>query len=138
MIENLPLDKAVKIGNGKHKVIEITDPDCPFCRKGSKFFANRSDVTRYVFFFPLAMHPDAEPKAMYILGADDQVEAYERVMQGELDGKPVPAPTKAARDLLEEHKRIAVQLGVNGTPRYWINGVSVSGANIQKIESLLQ
>jgi thiol:disulfide interchange protein DsbC len=29
---------AVRIGNGRNKVIEFTDPDCPFCRKASRFF----------------------------------------------------------------------------------------------------
>ena len=52
-IKNLPLDKALKIGNGPKKVIEFTDPDCPYCRKVDNFLANRTDVTRYVYFVPL-------------------------------------------------------------------------------------
>ena len=65
LIEELPLDKAVKIGNGPKKVIEITDPDCPYCRKASHFFDGKDElVTRYVFFFPLMeIHPDAAQKS---------------------------------------------------------------------------
>ena len=52
-MKSLPLEKALKIGSGSHKVIEITDPDCPYCRTASTFFATRDDVTRYVFLYPL-------------------------------------------------------------------------------------
>ena len=52
-IDMFPLDKAIKIGNGPNQVIEVVDPDCPFCREGSAFFAGRDDVTRYVFLLPL-------------------------------------------------------------------------------------
>src|SRR3972149_9742566 len=40
-------EKAVKIGGGKKVVIEITDPDCPFCRTASEYFSKKEDVTRY-------------------------------------------------------------------------------------------
>ena len=36
-IKKVPLDKAVKIGNGKQTIIEFTDPDCPFCRRSTEF-----------------------------------------------------------------------------------------------------
>ena len=45
-LEEFPLDQAVKIGDGPNQVIEVTDPDCPFCRQSSDFFAGRDDVTR--------------------------------------------------------------------------------------------
>ena len=34
-VKDLPLEKAVKVGNGPKKVIEFTDPDCPYCRNGA-------------------------------------------------------------------------------------------------------
>lgn len=37
LVEELPLDKAIKIGTGPIKVVEVTDPDCPYCRKASQF-----------------------------------------------------------------------------------------------------
>jgi thiol:disulfide interchange protein DsbC len=86
-VKDFPLDKAIKIGEGKSKVIEFTDPDCPYCRKASEFFAKRTDVTRYVFFMPLPMHPDAENKARYVICATDEAAPYEEAMTGKLDGK---------------------------------------------------
>ena len=69
-LKEIPLEKALKIGNGSHTVIEITDPDCSYCRKASAFLSARDDVTRHVFFFPLPMHPNAEAKIRYIFCAD--------------------------------------------------------------------
>lgn len=132
----LPLDKAVKIGTGKNTVIEVTDPDCTFCRKGSEFFAQRKDTTRYIFFLPLRMHPNAEQKARYILSANDPAVAYEEVMSGRYDEGPVPPFTD--NGVMESHKQATELLGLTGTPNYWINGTFVAGANIKAIEQLLK
>ncbi|MGD0585645.1 MAG: disulfide isomerase DsbC N-terminal domain-containing protein, partial [Oryzomonas sp.] len=51
-LSKLPLDKAITVGKGPVQVIEITDPDCPFCRRASAWLDGRSDVTRKVFFAP--------------------------------------------------------------------------------------
>ena len=85
--KNLPFEKAVKIGSGKNIVIEFTDPDCSYCRTASAFLSKRKDVTRYIFFFPLPMHEDAENKIKYIFCASDRAKAYEDAMQGKLDDK---------------------------------------------------
>jgi thiol:disulfide interchange protein DsbC len=135
-LDSLPLSKAVKIGSGSNTVIEITDPDCPYCRKGSEFFAGRSDVTRYIFFMPLdQMHPGAARKAEFILTAKDQAKAYEQVMSGTYDQSPLPEFTPAGE--LAEHRKIAAGLRIGSTPRYWINGQPVSGFNPAQIEDIL-
>ena len=131
-----PLDKAIKIGAGPNIVIEVSDPDCPFCREGSAFFAQRSDVTRYVFLLPLEkIHPRATDKARYILSAEDPILAYEEAMGGRFDNEPIPAFED--NGLLAEHLAVAAKVGLNGTPKYWINGKFVSGNNLQAIEKLL-
>ncbi len=137
-LKDVPLDKAVKIGNGRNKVIEFTDPDCPYCRKASAFLKGRDDVTLYVFFFPLPIHKEAEAHARYVLCAADKGHALEEVMSGQLDGKGVPAcPDGKADALLREHKDLGTKLGVRATPAFWINGQYVAGANIPAIEDLL-
>jgi thiol:disulfide interchange protein DsbC len=133
----LDLDKAVKIGSGKTMVIEFTDPDCPFCRKGSEFFRNRQDVTRYIFFFPLPMHPQAKDKARYILSARDKAKAYEEVMAGGLDGKKLDAITPEGIKLQEEHAVLAKEATANGTPTYIISGRIVIGFDQKKLEAIL-
>lgn len=131
-----PLDEAIKIGNGPIQVIEVTDPDCPFCRQGSAFFAGRSDVTRYVFLYPLEqLHPHAAAKAAYILSSDDPQAAYEEVFSGMFDSEPLPEFKDNGR--LAAQRSIVDRIGINGTPRYWINGQHVAGFNPQKFEELL-
>jgi thiol:disulfide interchange protein DsbC len=133
----LDLDKAVKIGSGKTMVIEYTDPDCPYCRKGSEFFRNRQDVTRYIFFSPLPMHPQAKDKARYILSARDKAKAYEEVMAGRLDGKKLDAITPEGIKLQEEHAALAKEAAANGTPTYVISGRIVIGFDQKKLEAIL-
>ena len=136
-VKSIPLDKALKIGSGPRQVIEFTDPDCPYCRKVDEFLAKRTDVTRYVFFFPLRqIHPDAEKKARYILSQKDREKAFREVVSGALDGKP--APESVHQDaMLEEMEQVAKSVGVRGTPALWIDGIAVNGADIPRITALL-
>lgn len=136
----LPLDKALKIGSGHRTVIEITDPDCPFCRKASDYFAARKDVTRYVFLYPLLMHPKAEAKIRYIFCAQDRAKAYEEAMTGKLDEmKFTSCDDAAAAELVNVHKEIGRKIGIEGlgTPLFLIDGQAVQGANMPQIEKIL-
>ena len=137
-VKQLPLDKALKIGAGPRKVIEFTDPDCPYCRKVDSFLAKRTDVTRYVYFVPLrTLHPDAEKKARYILSHTDRQKAFHEVFGGEFDGKPIPVAEGVQQSQLEEMEKIASGIGVRGTPALWIDGAHVNGADLQRITALL-
>jgi thiol:disulfide interchange protein DsbC len=136
----LPLERALKIGSGPRTVIEITDPDCPFCRRASDYFVTRSDVTRYVFLYPLSMHPKAEAKIRYIFCAQDRAKAYEEAMTGKLDEmKFTPCNDAVAAELVNAHKEIGRKIGIEGfgTPLFAINGQVVQGANIPQIEKIL-
>jgi len=137
LVKTLPLEKAVKVGDGKTRVIEFTDPDCPYCRKASEFFTKRTDVTRYVFFAPLA-HPGAITKIEYILGAENKAAAYDAMMLGEEIPAGAPKPSEAAKALAQEHLNLARKVGVQGTPTFFIKGEQVVGADVPKIEQLLK
>jgi thiol:disulfide interchange protein DsbC len=139
-MKTLPLEKALKIGSGPHKVIEITDPDCPFCRTASAFFSGRNDVTRYVFLYPLSIHPNAEAKIRYIFCAKDRAKAYEEAMTGKLDEmKFKPCDDAKAAELVKTHKEIGDKIGIAGlgTPMFVIDGQVVRGANMPEIEKIL-
>ncbi|MHB8771053.1 MAG: DsbC family protein [Syntrophales bacterium] len=139
-IQTLPLKNALKIGNGPHTVIEITDPDCEFCRKASDYFAKRKDVTRYVFLYPLPSHRNAEAKIRYIFCAKDREKAYEEAMTGKLDDmKFKTCDSAAVTELIKVHKELAEKAGVQGfgTPMFVIDGKAVRGANIPEIEKIL-
>lgn len=139
-VETIPLEKALKIGNGKHIVIEFTDPDCSFCRKAFEYFKVRQDVTKYVFFLPLArLHPQAQSKVRYVLDAQDKEKAYQEVMGGLMDHKDFSQQkfSDKANILLSEQMNIAVKLGINSTPTFWIDGQYVPGADIRKFNQIL-
>jgi thiol:disulfide interchange protein DsbC len=138
--KNLPFDKAIKVGSGKNTIVEFTDPDCSYCRTASSFLGQRKDVTRYIFFFPLPTHQDAENKIKYIFCAADRVKAYEDAMQGKLDDQKYKKCSKPeAAELLELHKQIGQKMRISGTPFFIINGKkSVVGANIPEIEEALK
>lgn len=139
-IKALPLEKAIKIGNGKNTIIEMVDPDCPFCRKTAAFFKKRKDVTQYIFLFPIKeLHPEAERHAQYILCAKDPIVAYDEALSGQLDDEEIEVCNDDKKvALLAEHQQIGQKLGVRGTPSLWVNGEFVSGADIKKIVQILE
>ncbi len=138
-VKKLPLDKAIKIGNGKKTIIEFTDPDCPYCRRAASFLGARKDVTRYVFFFPLPSNADAENKVKYIFCSADRAKAYEEAMKGKIDTQKYTICKKQeVTDLLNLHKEIGKRVGVNGTPMFIVNGKDlVMGANFPALEAAL-
>jgi thiol:disulfide interchange protein DsbC len=137
-LKGVPIEKALRIGAGPHQVIEITDPDCVYCRRASAFLSGRNDVTRHVFFFPLAIHPDAEAKVRQIFCAEDRGKAYEEAMAGKLDDmKFTPCTSDAVEDLLKNHREIGDRVGITGTPLFLIDGQVVFGADIPRMEGIL-
>ncbi|HJV66827.1 MAG TPA: DsbC family protein [Geomonas sp.] len=136
-VKDLPLDKAVKIGDGKKVVVEFTDPDCPYCRKAYEYFTKRTDVTQYIFFAPMA-HPQAITKVEYILGAKNKGEAYDAMMLGQSIPASAAPPSEADRALAQEHLMLARKIGIQGTPTFFINGQQVVGADISKFDELLK
>lgn len=137
LVGSLPLEKAVKVGDGKKVIIEFTDPDCPYCRKASEFLAKKTDVTRYVFFAPLA-HPAAISKIQYILGSANKAKAYEEMMRGMEIPKAAPPVSNEVKALAQEHLELAKKMGIQGTPTFFISGQQVVGADTKKIDQLLK
>ena len=134
---DIDLDKAITIGNGPKSVLEFTDPDCPHCRKASKYFETRSDVTRHIFFYPLARHPKAKEKARFVLSVQDKARAYRDVMAGRMDGATLPAPTEDGVKLQQQQFEIAKKLKIDSTPTFIINGRIIEGFDLKRIEEAL-
>ncbi|MBI5484075.1 MAG: thioredoxin fold domain-containing protein [Deltaproteobacteria bacterium] len=135
---DLDLSKSISIGSGPKTVIEFTDPDCPFCRKASKYFEGRSDVKRHVFFYPLPRHPKAKEKARYILSQMDRAAAYRTVMSGKMDSvQKYEGVTPFGAKLQEEQMEIARKHKIDSTPTFMINGRIIVGFDQKKIEEAL-
>lgn len=129
--------KGITIGSGPKTVFEFTDPDCPFCRKASKYFEGRTDVTRHIFFYPLPRHPKAKDKAQYILSQSDRAKAYHEVMSGMMDTVQTFDTTPKGVKLQQEQYEIAKRLKVDSTPTFIINGRIIEGFDVKKIEAAL-
>lgn len=136
--ESIDLEKAVKVGSGRIKVIEFTDPDCPFCRKAEDYFNKRKDVTRYVFFKPLKMHPDAKAKVQYVLSSNDKKRALREVSSEGFDKKKLAQITPEGIKLQAEHEEIARINKMTATPTFIIDGKVVEGFDLKKLEPLLK
>jgi thiol:disulfide interchange protein DsbC len=141
LIDTLPLDKAIKIGNGKNIVVEFTDIDCPYCRKVEEFFKNREDITRYVFLLPLDhIHPMSAAKSREVLCAKDPAKVYETAMGGGFDKAELKGCGSREKDIdevLSQHKAAAGTMGVEATPVMWVNRQQVTGADTKKIDEYL-
>ena len=134
---DIDFSKAIVIGSGPKTVVEFTDPDCPFCRKAAKYFAQRSDITQYIFFWPLPRHPKAREKAQFVLSQHDKVKAYHDVMSGRLDSQKAFAITPAGIKLQEEQYDIAKKSRVTSTPTFMLFGRIIEGFDLKRIEEAL-
>ncbi len=136
---NLPLDKALKIGNGKTIIVEFIDPNCHYCRLSFNFLNKlKNDFTIYAFFFPLSQ--DSERKIRHIFCAKDKAKAYEDVLSGKLDGSAQLnlCNNEEAEDMMKTNKQIGAQIGIQATPLFYIKGKVVNGFDQPAIEKLLK
>lgn len=139
-------------------IVELADFQCPYCARASATIEalKRSygpDKIRVVWkHLPLEFHPEARPAAevaaavMIAGGSDAFFKFHDQVFQNQLtlsrdsyddwvrttgaDASRVRAALSsgAARAKVEQDLAQAKQLGVSGTPAFFINGVSVMGA----------
>lgn len=135
-VKNLPLEKAIKIGSGKNRVIAFIDPECPYCKKAYDFLKDK-DVTTYAFF--LSTHGEkSEKKMRYILCSKDKEKVYNEVMADKYEGSEKPGcDDKNVRDAIDEHRRLSIDTGVTGVPFFIINGEPVNGFNVVRIGQIL-
>ena len=113
-VKEIPLSKAIVVGNGNNKLITFINPDCPHCRKEweeLKPHLNRLRI--YIFLFPFKTAPESYPKAFYIACSKNKLKALDEVLSGKLDGNP---PKVKECPLVYEHINIAQKLGVRSTP----------------------
>lgn len=135
-------------------IVEFSDYQCPFCKRGEdsvqKVFETYGDKVRIVFRdYPLPFHPQARPAAEAANCANDQGKFWEynkklfanQSALAETDLKTYAKDLGLDTAKFDEcfakkthsaaiDKDIAdgATVGVNGTPAFFINGRSLSGA----------
>lgn len=149
-------------------IYEFTDLQCPYCRKADKTIAQikkdyGSKVAVVTFQFPLAFHQQADEAARAVLAAKRQGKSWEMravifeeqraLRDGNIDatlvgfakalGLNVKAFEKDYNDpelqeQVDAEIRLGGQMGVRGTPNFFINDKRLVGAQpIEKFKEVI-
>ena len=134
-IEKLDLRAAIRWGRGPVRVIFITDPDCPYCRKTEKFLLSplfQDKITAYVFLYPLtSIHPNAEKHSLQVLSSKKPVETLLALARGKKISS-VSISKKAERRLRRMRDQIE-KLSVSAVPVIIVGKEVIRGANLERI-----
>lgn len=121
--DKLPLDLAIKKvkGSGKRKMAYFTDPNCGYCKRLEKELTKVSDVTLYLFLYPIFQGSDEIVRNVHC--AKDPVKAWDDLM---LNGiAPASASCKTAT---EKVLALGKKQRVTGTPNLIFgNGMNAPG-----------
>ena len=135
----LPFERAIKIvkGNGRRQLALFADPDCPYCRELEKELRSVTDLTVYIFLFPLeSLHPEATAHARAIWCSPDRATAWTQWM---LERTAPPAAAGCAGDPVSEIQDLAGSLQVSSTPTMFLeSGRRLSSAlKANELQALL-
>ena len=123
---DLPLDAAIKIvkGTGKRQMAIFEDPNCGYCKRLEKSLQEISDVTIYVFLYPV-LGPDSLVKSKQVWCAADRGKAWSDWMER---GTALSGDGTCATPL-DKTLELGKKLRVDGTPTiFFANGKRVPGA----------
>ena len=132
----LPLKDAFTVvrGNGKRKLAVFEDPNCGYCKRFERDLQNVSDVTVYMFLYPI-LSADSTEKSKNLWCAKDKAKTWQDVM---VRDQPVP---KASCDsaAIDRNVDFGRKHKITGTPTLiFADGSRVPGAiNAQQVEKLL-
>ena len=134
--DTLPFKDAFTVvrGNGKRKMAVFEDPNCGYCKRFERDLQKVSDVTIYMFLFPI-LSPDSTDKSRNIWCAKDRGKAWVDLMVRD-------QPTaKASCDtaVLERNLDFGKKHKITGTPTiFFADGSRVPGAiSAQQVEKQL-
>jgi len=122
----LPLDSAIKIvrGNGSRKIALFEDPNCGYCKRFERDFLGVTDVTAYVFLYPI-LAPDSVDKAKAIWCAPDPGKAWIDTMVHD----KLPAEQGKCATPLDKNLAFGQEKRIHGTPTLiFENGERLPGA----------
>ncbi|HYW58596.1 MAG TPA: DsbC family protein [Polaromonas sp.] len=132
----LPLKDAFTIvrGNGKRKLAVFEDPNCGYCKRFERDMQKVTDVTVYMFLYPI-LGPESTEKSRNIWCAKDRGKVWLDVM---VKDQPVPAGNCDA-SALARNVEFGKKHRITGTPTLiFADGSRVPGAvSAQQVEKLL-
>lgn len=140
--------------NAPITVVEFSDFQCPFCKRGNEVMKDLlkeypEDVKIVFKHLPLPFHQQAKPAAIAAIAAQQQGkfwEFHDALFENQdslTDAKFIEIATNLGLDIekfkadmknekfekqVADDMALATQLGVRGTPGFFVNGVQVRGA----------
>ena len=124
--DSLPLKDAFTVvrGNGKRKMAVFEDPNCGYCKRFERDLQKVSDVTVYMFLYPV-LGADSVDKSRNIWCTKDRPKAWLDVMVRDMPAPKATCDTAAIDRTLDfgrKHK-------ITGTPTiFFADGSRVPGA----------
>ena len=122
----LPVKDAFTIvrGNGKRKIAVFEDPNCGYCKSFERDLQKVSDVTIYMFLYPI-LGPDSTVKSNNIWCSKDRAGAWQDQM---LRGK-APATASCDTAAVQRNVDFGRKNRITGTPTMiFTDGSRVPGA----------
>lgn len=133
-----PADALVLGPAGAPRVIEFTDPDCPYCQALERFWETKAaegkQVQRLIYFVS-AIHPEAAAKAEHILCSPDRAAAFKAIYGGARP--PVLLKCDAGHRKVAKDALTVQKMGISGTPTLFVDGKMVSGFQQAELETFL-
>ena len=122
-INSLPLEHAIQEvkGNGEHKLVIFSDPNCGYCKRLEKELIHINNVTIYTFLYPILKGSKRISEAIWC--SDDKLKSWNNFMINGTTptGKECNAPIDALLRTGKQH-------GFNSTPTIvFANGKTVPG-----------
>ena len=111
----LPFDSAIKIvrGNGSRKVAIFEDPNCGYCKKFERDLLAVSDISVYVFLYPI-LAADSMDKSKAVWCSADQGKAWLDLMLK--NAQPAVADAKCDTTAVDKSLAFGRSKRVGGTP----------------------
>ena len=122
-INSLPLEYAIQEvkGNGEHKLVIFSDPNCGYCKRLEKELIHINNVTIYTFLYPILKGSKEISEAIWC--SDDKLKSWNNFMLNGITPteKECEAPIDALLKTGKKH-------GFNSTPTIvFANGNIVPG-----------
>jgi thiol:disulfide interchange protein DsbC len=124
--DELALDRAIKIvrGNGSRRFAIFEDPNCGYCKRFERDLQGVSDITVYVFLYPI-LAPDSVEKSKAVWCAADRSKAW---LDHMVRDAAITGATNCATPI-DRIMAIGKDKRINGTPTIvFENGDRIPGA----------
>jgi thiol:disulfide interchange protein DsbC len=122
----LPLKDAFTVvrGNGKRKMAVFEDPNCGYCKRFERDLQKVSDVTIYMFLYPI-LSPDSTDKSKNIWCTKDRAKAWQDMMVRDQSVAKGSCDTAA----IDRNLAFGKKHKITGTPTiFFADGSRVPGA----------